>query len=128
MAATLPDAQRARFVKVLALLASDHAGERAAAAWQATQLLRTTGLTWEQVVTPALAAPPKPERVYPTQPASPLFPWAAKINALLCRTEFLTEWEIGFVQDIAKLRRLSPRQVEILLRIFSRVVLWESGP
>jgi hypothetical protein len=42
-----------RFRKVAGLLGSAHAGERAAAALKATEMLRTVGLSWDQVIAPA---------------------------------------------------------------------------
>ena len=39
-----------RLVKVLGMLGSDHAGERAAAALQASRILKEAGLTWHDVL------------------------------------------------------------------------------
>lgn len=39
-----------RFIQVCGMLGSDHEGERAAAAFQATKMLRSAGLTWEELL------------------------------------------------------------------------------
>jgi hypothetical protein len=54
MTVGLPAASRTRLAKLLALLGSDHAGERDAAEQAANRLVLKSGLTWEQV----LDAPP----------------------------------------------------------------------
>ncbi len=46
---------RERLVRVLKLLSSDHAGERAAAALAATRIIAGAGVDWEDVVDPPTA-------------------------------------------------------------------------
>jgi len=60
----LSPASRDRLLKVCRLLASPHAGERAAAALTAARLLERLGLDWDAVIAPA-----GPPRVRP-DPAS----------------------------------------------------------
>jgi hypothetical protein len=50
----------ARLAKVLGLLGSEHAGERAAAAATADRLLRENGWTWADFAAAALTAAPGP--------------------------------------------------------------------
>ncbi|MCR0984265.1 hypothetical protein [Roseomonas populi] len=52
----------ARLARVLALLGSEHIGERASAALAAHRLLKRLGLTWQEVLAPAdlRAEPPPP--------------------------------------------------------------------
>lgn len=55
---TLGDRDRARLARILGMLGSDHAGERAAAGLKAEEFRKKHGLTWAQM----LALPPlKPE-------------------------------------------------------------------
>lgn len=42
-----------RLRKICGMLGSTHAGERAAAALKATEILRAAGLSWAQVIAPA---------------------------------------------------------------------------
>jgi len=57
----------AKLARVLALLGSDHDGERASAALAAHRLMRRLGLTWQDVLMPKetaeaqRAAPPPPD-------------------------------------------------------------------
>jgi hypothetical protein len=61
MSARLDDATTDRLVKILGLLGSDHAGERAAAAAKANTLVRDAGLTWRDVVMPSPPIAPRLE-------------------------------------------------------------------
>ena len=57
----LAEADTRRLIKVLGMLGSDHAGERAAAGLKAHKLLRDNGATWEGLLyfsKPAPEAPP----------------------------------------------------------------------
>lgn len=45
----LDDATRAKLGKIMRMLGSDHAGERAAAAAKADALLRAAGTTWAEI-------------------------------------------------------------------------------
>ena len=56
----LPPATATRLAKVCGLLGSDHDGERASAAYQATKILRAAGMTWADIVAPARPAAPPP--------------------------------------------------------------------
>jgi len=60
MSARLDAAAAERLVKILGLLGSSHAGERASAAAKADALVRGAGLTWKDVVMPS---PPIAERL-----------------------------------------------------------------
>ena len=61
----MTDTDRARLAAILGMLGSAHAGERAAAALQAEAFRKQHGVTWEEVLSPALADPP------PTAPIEP---------------------------------------------------------
>lgn len=106
-----------RLAKVCGLLGSDHDGERAAAAWQATKLLRNAGLTWSDVIGPALSAPqPSPSCAPPSSR-----PYAAKVAWALRYAAWLTEWEHNFLRDVARRRRLSPKQAAVLEKIDAKL-------
>lgn len=103
----LDPAVASKLTKVCGLLGSDHDGERAAAAWQATRLLRQAGLTWAD-----LFAPVPPPR---TRAAAPVrAPHAARVQWALGFQDRLTPWESGFLRDISRRRRLSARQAAML--------------
>jgi hypothetical protein len=46
-------AERKKLIRILGLLGSDHAGERAAAALKAHKLVEAAGLDWSMLLTPA---------------------------------------------------------------------------
>lgn len=106
----LDPAVAAKLTKVCGLLASDLDGERSAAAWQATKILRSHGLTWADVLQPALPAPSPVVRV--RQP-----PHSAAVQFALQHAARLSAWERQFLQDIARRWQLSPKQADILNRI-----------
>lgn len=53
-APALPPADIERLARICGLLGSSHDGERSAAAYQATQLLRRHGLSWRELVEAAV--------------------------------------------------------------------------
>ncbi len=61
MSMRLDDTTADRLVKILGLLGSDHAGERAAAAHKAHALVRGAGLTWHDVIMPSPPTAPQLE-------------------------------------------------------------------
>lgn len=111
----------ARLGKTLALLASDHDGERASAGAAADRQLRALGLGWGELVqrafrVPALPPPPCHVRRRPTfDPAAQLcWPW-------VCR-RFLTGWEASFVESLRQQTwPLSARQRAKLAEVAQRV-------
>ena len=86
-------ADRQRLARILGMLGSEHAGERASAALQAEAFRKRHGLTWEAMLTlppvevekPSPPRPPEPPRAAPTPPppyepsvwtpCPPLGPW-----------------------------------------------------
>ena len=108
----LPDDARTRLAKVCGLLASDQDGERAAAALLATRLLRSHGLSWADLLTPAASPPPAaPAAAQATPMHAALAEWALRTP------EHLTPWERSFLADIRARRRLTPRQASVLAEI-----------
>ena len=82
----------AKLAKICARFASNHDGERAAAAALANQLLQSMGLTWEQVLT-------QDERDF-----------ADLIDFALQHERLLNDWQRGFVRDIRRQETLSKKQ------------------
>jgi hypothetical protein len=98
-----------RLAKLCGLLGSSHAGERAAAAMKASDLVRAKGLTWGDVITvPRLEPPLDLETV------------EAKCGFCLACLDALTAWEESFLISINGRRQLSPKQLEILNRLLGK--------
>jgi hypothetical protein len=96
---------------------SHHDGERAAAAWQAHELVvRQHGLTSVEIVDPPMQLP-APTRIWfdPTE----LTPSAAAATCLVW-SEPLTDWEIGFLRSIAGRYRITPKQRGVLDRVIRK--------
>lgn len=110
---TLTSADRDRLLKLLALLASDHAGERDAAALAATRLLRRAGLGWDDVI--ACHVPVAlPIRHVPLG-------WRRTVEFCLRHPGSLRPWEAGFLRNLRGFARLSQRQLSILTEIAERL-------
>lgn len=109
---TLPKADRARLVKVLALLDSDREGEALAAARAAARLVKLRGITWRQVLEPPAIEKKLPE----------LGTWRQTVAQCLERPGSLRPWELGFLRDLPAFRRLSTKQRYCLKEIAARVL------
>lgn len=97
---------------MLGLLGSDHSGEVLSAARQAESMRLTAGLTWQQILAPALPAPQ----------AVVVLSARDAINFLLSRPDLLTVWERDFVGSLRRQRHpLSERQIEILDEIVLKI-------
>lgn len=108
----LSQAERDRLARVLALLGSDHPGERDSAGMAAYRLVHRAGLSWNQVLNP----PP------PDHPLPELGTWRRTCATLAARSGDLRAWERGFVADLPKFRRLSTKQRYVLDEISKRVL------
>lgn len=79
-AMTISDADRQRLIRILGMLGSEHAGERATAALQAEAFRRRHNLTWTELLASGAQAAPRwqtysqPSDVRPTRKASPAPP------------------------------------------------------
>ena len=105
---------RDRLVKLLGLLGSDFDGEIVAAARQAERLRADAGLTWREIVLPALS-PPRPQ-----QRAAMSFTEAVRF--VLDHEDALTAWESDFGRSIQRQNSpLSPKQISILERLVEKV-------
>ncbi len=106
----LDPAVATKLTKVLSLLGSDHAGERSAAAWHATRLLKANGLSWDDLFVPVSAPPPlAPPPMRAPHVADAL--WASQFP------DRLTAWERKFLADIGRCHRISAKQAAWLADI-----------
>ncbi len=104
MGVSLDPATRNRLIGVLSRLASDFDGERAAAGLLATRLMKSHGVSWDDLlpVTPSIQ----------TQTD-----YRADLTLCLHNMLELTPWESEFVRSVATRGRLSPKQVSVVQRI-----------
>jgi hypothetical protein len=105
---------RDRLAKLLGMLGSDHPGEVVAAARQAERLRAEAGLTWPEIIGPALP-PPRPQNHHVETVAD-------AIEFVLDNEEKLTDWEAAFAPSIRRQRSpISTKQIAILDLILGRV-------
>jgi len=112
-----------KLTKILGLLSSSSAGERANAGAAADAFIRERGLTWPDVIVTKL-----PPRSSKTTSAVP--PWDAQEKLAFARRHFasLAVWEQSFVADdnwYNWAKPLTPKQEKCLDKIV--VKLWEAG-
>ncbi len=108
----LSSADRTKLAKLLGLLASNHAGERDAAALAACRFVQSRKLTWSDVVKPTAIEKKLPE----------LGTWRQTVAQCLQRPGALRQWELGFLRDLPGFRRLSTKQRYVLKEIADRVL------
>jgi hypothetical protein len=118
----LPPAVADRLVKIIGLLGSAHAGEAASAAAAATRIIRSHGLTWQQLLEPIVLPRPSPPRSART-PAHQPSPadWRVTATACLQHPRLFTRWECQFLRNVLGFRRLSTKQANILARLYEQV-------
>ena len=111
---------RDRLAKLLGMMGSAHDGEVVAAARQAERLRADAGLTWHDIVLPALPSP-RPQR----RGAMTL---GQAIQFVLDHEDALTAWESDFARSIQRQSSpLSPKQIGILERLVEKVRRAEAG-
>lgn len=111
-----------RLAKVAGLLASDHDGERSAAAYRATLILRESGWTWRELVERAAAPPCSCSGAADEIDDEDLVvPWPSAVRACLDERWRLSPWETAFVDSIRHRRKISPKQRQALARIYAKV-------
>lgn len=131
--------EHARLVKVLGLLGSAHAGERAAAGLKAHNLLAERGLVWRDVVRPATAASadpdnPKaarramyPERSGPPEPVELLSEHQREAWLLLASGFPWDDWKRTFLGSIrARRESLTHSQKEKLRECRRMTTAWRA--
>jgi hypothetical protein len=104
-----------RLAKLLGMLGSDHAGERAAAGLKASELLKANRLTWRDVV--AIAAGGADKSVSTEQEDD----IADKIRFAVERIDLLNSWERGFITSIQGRTYLSDKQERKLDEILDKL-------
>ena len=109
-------ALRDKLSKILGMLGSDHAGERASAGAAADKLVRDAGLSWPDVIgTGAPVGGLVDYRIW-REPRSDRESAAIALKF----SEVLSDWEIGFCEKIIKLSRVSAKQRTILDRLVAK--------
>jgi hypothetical protein len=108
----LADVDRDRLAKLLGMLGSSHVGEVANAGRLADKLVRGAGLTWPDIITPALL-PPNTDPI-----GGDWRQTAATCNRYL---HLLNRWEADFLAGLPRFPRLSSKQRSILLKIAVRL-------
>lgn len=116
----LADTDRTRLARLLGMLGSAYDGEVANAGRLADKLVRNAGLTWPDVIAPALP-PPRP-RPPGDAAADPLRgDWRAMAAACTRWPLLLNKWEAEFLSGLPRFPRLSIKQHTILIRIVTRL-------
>ncbi len=106
-----------RLAKITHLLASDQPGEVVNTAAAATRLLSEHGWTWEiLVLRPNLVPSWSTYRL-----ASRATGWHAVAANCLAHSDLLTSWEFRFVVSLPGFKRLSPKQMSVLIRVHGAV-------
>jgi hypothetical protein len=122
IARPLPPAAADRLIKIAGLLGSDHAGEAASAAAAATRIIRSHGMTWQQLLEPIVLQRPPLPRPARREPSSPgPTDWRAAAMACLQHPGLFTRWETDFLSNLQGFRRLSAKQAAVLARLHARV-------
>jgi hypothetical protein len=99
-------AERKRLVGILGRLGSDHDGERAAAGLLASRMLRSAGLSWEDVI------PGETSRRHDIAPR-----WRADLGICQRNASYLRRWEQDFVANISVRLTITPKQRATLAEI-----------
>ena len=124
MSALVP-ADTARLIKLLGMLGSIHAGERAAAGLKAHNLVAERRLTWADVIAPARLAAPRPSSVGTREHQG------RALRLLDCGFGW-SDWERDFLTSIARWRGdLTAKQTARLRDLGAAAEAWlktqESG-
>jgi hypothetical protein len=118
--AQLAAGERERLIRLLGMLGSAYDGE-VTNAGRIADRLRAAGLTWPDLIPPALGAPsPDPLRAmlrdWPER-------WRDAVQVCQQAEARLTDWDRRFIHTIAAYQhRPSPRQIDILQTIFERLL------
>jgi hypothetical protein len=107
----LDPASARRLVKLCGMLGSAHDGERASAAALANKLIRSSGLTWSDVIRAPSIVPPR------------RLGWRITARECLLRASVLAQRERDFLADILRRNRpLTPRQAHWLNDIHASIM------
>ncbi len=131
----MADLDRARLAKILALLGSSEAGERASAALKAHEMVRSLDMTWDDVlggrITPAPTARKASQPAWMTggaRPGEAPEGWSAIVEYLHANLNRLGPCEVRVVRNIARYRGI-PRQpaIDHLTSIYHRLSAEDAG-
>jgi hypothetical protein len=113
----LAEADRDKLARLLGMLGSDHLGEVANAGRLADKLVRSAGLTWPDIIAPALSPPDTNEL-----DADPIgADWRRTAAACSRYPLLLNKWEAEFIASLLRFPRLSAKQRECLMKIVVRL-------
>jgi hypothetical protein len=116
VSAVLLPAERDKLARLLGMLGSDHLGEVANAGRLADKLVRNAGLTWSDIIAPALSSP----HIDPdTDPSGA--DWRRTAAACSRYPHLLNRWEAEFLAGLLRFPRLSLKQRSALLKIVVRL-------
>jgi hypothetical protein len=106
-----------RLCKLLGMLGSAYAGERAAAGAKAHEFIKQRGLTWSDVITPVPVVRPQPQYQRTQQPR-----WRIMAHACWLQSYRLNEREREFVDNIRFWNGTpSEKQLAWLTRIYENL-------
>jgi hypothetical protein len=109
---TLAAPDRDRLTRLLGMLGSDHLGEVANAGRLADKMVRAAGLTWPDIIAPALSPPD----------VDPIgVDWRRTAAACSRYPLLLNRWEADFLAGLPRFARLSCKQRSILVKIVVRL-------
>ena len=104
-----------RMAKVCGMLGSDQHGERSAAAFQATKILKGAGLTWRELIE---AAGPRDSG---GGDAIERYDWRDQLDACLAVRGRFTAWEHGFLDSLqAWADEPTEKQQRVLDKLYRR--------
>ena len=110
----LTNGDRQRLAGILALLSSDRAGERDAAAHAATRFLKARALQWRDVLDVPASRSERLEDLATN--------WREVATACADNgRDLLTDWEYRFCRTLSGFERCSPKQLSILARLVDRL-------
>ena len=101
----MTSAERRKLIGVLGRLGSDHDGERAAAGLLASRMLKSAGVTWDELLTAG---------AYFAAPRSSPSGWRGDLAVCQRHRSFLRPWEQDFVGSVATRATLSQKQRFVL--------------
>lgn len=108
-------ADRIKLARILGMLGSDHAGERAAAARATHRMVKAPGLTWWELMSPSLPRDPtSPVRVVVVEP------FHGAVSAAESRMRQLRHENAALEREVKRLKRLLDARNAPLRRAGSR--------
>lgn len=112
----LAEADRHRLTRLLGMLGSDFDGEVASAGRLADKMVRAAGLTWPDIIAPALPSPAPDPRADPLRGD-----WRTAAAACQRYPHLTDQWETKFLSNLGRFPRLSAKQHGILTQIVTRL-------